>query len=227
VQQFSGGDKMFYKSFKRIFFDNYQKPIYETYKIKKNEILGPVCIATQIFISYITLIFLIALFINAFSPSVSALDINVYDKGTDYIIWNWSHISEENKYISIDGKLITNFDNSSSKYGIYDLQPNTKHFIQIQIDDNSYENITLTLPLTITETNQERFFNFVMKYIFIILVIILIIVATKIPYIGIIAFILALINLLLVLPNGIFFDDIIFFALMLAAASVTAISIKR
>lgn len=113
---------------------------------------------------YNFLLSLIFMFLLIVFP-VNAL-ITIEDKGTNYIYWMWNNSGVDS--ISIDSKLIAEYDNSNS-YTLNDIESNSLHQIKLFNDTSGEVDSNITKSVAMTETAQEGFFSLANLYLLFII----------------------------------------------------------
>ncbi len=130
------------------------------------------------FIAWIV-IFLAILFLIA--PASAIINVTPFYTSNSSIGWNWSSSSNVIN-ISLDGVMIQNFDNKSTKFYANNLIPNTQHQIGVYSAIDVGSNVTNTLPLN--EDSGEQINDLIYQWIFVIFGLVFCIVGLKVPYVG-------------------------------------------
>jgi hypothetical protein len=99
-------------------------------------------------------------------PVSAEINITPSDITTTSIMWTWEPITIQN--ISIDGKLIDNFNPSATSFILSDLKPGEPHTIDIVTSTDTGTNITKTLINP--PSNQEDFYQILKTWVYLLFV---------------------------------------------------------
>jgi hypothetical protein len=168
------------------------------------------------------LLFFIFVGISIIPSLAYTINVTPISIGDTYIEWNISG-AQNISYISLDGLLIKNFDNSSNTFIADQLDSNSLHYIKV-VDENYIvgENKTFT-----TNSNSNKFMEVIMKYLMLFIALILMLLGIRLPIVSTIGIIFSLLNLIVVLKSGDFFLDMMFFCCFVGSTCVTYIGVKR
>jgi hypothetical protein len=98
-------------------------------------------------------------------PVSATVNITPIDITATSIMWGWSPITIQN--ISIDGKLIDNFNPSATSFTLSDLKPEEPHTIMIATTTDTGINTTKTLTV---KSNQEDFYKILVTWGYLLLI---------------------------------------------------------
>lgn len=146
-------------------------------------------------ISFFFLFFIIILLAISLVPSANA-EINIYPQFVTNTSIGWNYSLEKNiSSASVDGVLVTDFDNKSGLIIANKLEPNTPHQINIySYDNDTGSNITWTS--SIPKSSEESITDLVWSWIYVIIGVSACIIGAyfKVPFVGFFAVIIALIG---------------------------------
>jgi hypothetical protein len=168
---------------------------------------------TKILGSLFILIILISSSIVGIARGCGDLIVSATNKTDSSILWSWN-INQNITRISIDGSLISNFDNSTNMYILNDLKPSSLHYINIFNNEDSGCNTTTTNIAT--QSESEKLAGNANLYFLFFIALACLIIGLFIPFIALVSIVIYIIGLIGAFNHSLLMG-LIFFAGLIAS----------